>query len=127
MTRKLFTANTDQYRDHFHIQVGGNLPGFRGSRMQHGDGLGSFFSNLARKAMPLIMSGLKLAAPHAKQAAKGIAQDVVSRAVHRFSGEESVSKPVKRSPMVYKRKRKPVVGSVKRSRQQPTPDFFGSD
>ena len=124
MVRKLYTANPDQYRDHFHIQVGGNLPGFRGSRMQHGDGLGSFFSKLARKAMPLIMSGLKVVAPHAKQAAKGVAQDVIGHAVKRFSG--NTPKPVGRPPMVYKRKYHHKTGSMKRSRQQATPDFFGS-
>ena len=90
--------------------------------MQHSDGLGSFFSSLARKAMKFIMSGLKLVAPHPKKAAKGVAQDVIGHAVKRFSSDTPKPQP----PMVYKRKNHHKPGIVKRRRQQATPDFLGS-
>lgn len=81
---KKYIHNPDIYRDHFRTQVGSAIPGFSGTRMhrQRGDGIGSFLGKLARKAIPLLISGVKLAAPHAKEALKGIAKDVVGNIFH---------------------------------------------
>lgn len=77
------------YRNHFIRQAGGDLPGFKGSRVQHADGIGSFLGALARKAIPIIKAGVKLAAPHVKKAGKEIAKDltgqVLSKASEKFS------------------------------------------
>lgn len=72
------------YRNHFRHQVGGELPGFKGSR--HGSGLGSFLGSLARKAVPLLKAGVKLAAPHLKKAGKDIAKDVSGKVIKEVSG-----------------------------------------
>ena len=60
---KVYRQDPKLFRDHFHRQVGGSLPWFRGARVQYGDGIGSFLGAMARKAIPLIKAGFKLAAP----------------------------------------------------------------
>ena len=88
---KVYRQDPLIYRNHFRHQVGGDLPGFKGTRMQYGNGIGSFLGALARKAIPLIKAGVKIAAPHAKKAAKNVAraltgqvvQEVVSRIGHK--------------------------------------------
>ena len=116
MTRQHFTPNPDLYRTHFRNQSGGNLPGFQGSRMQYGEGLGSFFSSIARKAVPLLRSGFKMAAPHMKKAAAGIAKDVFN-SVMKQTGIPPPSN-------VYKRQPQRVKVSSKRARHQITSDIF---
>ena len=39
---KVYRQDPTLFRDHFHRQVGGALPGFKGARVQYGDGIGSF-------------------------------------------------------------------------------------
>ena len=73
------------YRNHFIRQAGGDLPGFKGTRVQHADGIGSFLGALARKAIPLIKAGVKLAAPHVKKAGKDIAKDLANQAIKKAS------------------------------------------
>ena len=68
---------------------------------------------MARKAIPLIKAGVKLAAPHVKKAGKDIAKDLTGRVFQEVSGK--VSKPrtyktvTKKKPI---RKRKTVKGAT---------------
>ena len=73
---KKYIHNPNIYR--YHFQHGSALPGFSGIRMhrQRGDGIGAFLGKLARKAIPLLISGAKMAKPHVVKAAKNIAEDV---------------------------------------------------
>ena len=96
---KQYIHNPDIYRHHYRSQVGSALPGFSGNRMhrvQYGDGIGSILSSLARKAIPLLASGVKFAAPHVKKALKSLAKDVT---------QDFTRKATSR---LLKRKRKPV-------------------
>lgn len=100
------------YRHHFIKQTGGDLEGFKGSRMQHGSGIGSFLGALVRKAVPLIRAGVKLAAPHVKKAGKEIVKDLTNRAIKKAT-EKMSGRAYKRS----KRKKKPTKRkAVKRAR-----------
>ena len=103
---KAYSHDPNIYREHFRNQVGRALPGFKGARTQYGGSIGNIIGAIARRAMPLIKSGVKLLAPHLKTAARGIAQDVTSRVINeattRFGGP--VSTPNKR-----KSKRKGVI------------------
>ena len=108
---KKYIHNPNIYRDHF--QHGSALPGFRGTRMHRGDGIGAFLGKLARKAIPLLISGAKLAKPHVIKAAKNIAEDVGK------SVFKTMSKPNKR--------KKTVSTSVRRrkySKRATPPDIF---
>ena len=78
---KAYTHDPNIYQKHFNYQVGNALPGFRGERMQYGYGIGSILGAIARRAMPLLRTGAKIIAPHLKNAAKNIAEDVGGRVV----------------------------------------------
>ena len=58
---------------------------------QAGEGIGSFFGNLARYAIPLLLSAIKGAAkvvkPHLKRAATDIITTGTKRAVDKISGD----------------------------------------
>ena len=86
---KKYIHNPNIYRHHF--QSGNALPGFHGRRMhrQQGDGIGAFLGKLARKAIPLLISGAKLAKPHVIKAAKHIAEDVGKSVVGKIIGTKS--------------------------------------
>ena len=58
---------------------------------------------MARKAIPLIKAGIKLAAPHVKKAGRGIAKDLAGHAVQRVS--EIVKKPRKPRNTVTRRRK----------------------
>lgn len=103
---KVYSQDPTIYRRHF----GGNLPGFKGTRVQYANGIGSFLGILARKAIPLLRAGVKLAAPHAKRAAKEIAKDVsnqvIKKATEKMTGKAynpRKSKPKARKRRVTKR------------------------
>lgn len=74
------------FRNHFRQQVGGELPGFKGIRVQHGSGIGSFLGSLARKAIPLIKAGVRIAAPHVKRAGKDIAKELSGQVIKEVKG-----------------------------------------
>ena len=93
---KTYSHNPNVYREHFRNQVGKAIPGFKGARTQYGSGFGSILGAIARRAMPLIKSGIKLLSPHLKTAARGIAQDVTSRAVNEVSSRFGPQTPNKR-------------------------------
>jgi hypothetical protein len=82
---KLYQHDPFLYRNHFRQQVGGELPGFKGTYVQHGNGLGSFLGSLARKAIPLLRAGIKLAAPHVKRAGKDIARDLSGQVIQKVT------------------------------------------
>lgn len=102
---KAYRQDPYTYQRHFHRQIGGDLPGFKGARVQYGDGIGSFLGALARKAVPLIKAGVKLAAPHAKKAAKNIAKDLTGQVIREVSGRIVNKKPRKPKTAVRKRKK----------------------
>ena len=82
---KPYIHNPKIFQHHYHSQVGSALPGYAGVRVhrnQEGDGIGTVLAKLARKAIPLLMSGAKLAKPHVMKAAKGIAKDVTHKVAH---------------------------------------------
>ena len=82
---KPYVYNPRIYQHHCHSQVGSALPGFVGVRVhrnQEGDDIGTALAKLARKAIPLLMSGAKLAKPHDMKAAKGIAKYVTHKEAH---------------------------------------------
>ena len=75
-----------RFVSYYESQVGGALPGFAGSPVMYGRGIGSVFSKLFRFISPLVRKGFAIAKPHLKNVAKNIASDVVSQAVGRMSG-----------------------------------------
>ena len=99
---KVYRQDPSIYRRHF----GGNLPGFKGARVQYANGIGSYLGILARKAIPLLRAGVKLAAPHVKQAGKEIAKDisghVIKKATEKMTGK--AYKPRKSKPKARKRR-----------------------
>ena len=72
--------------------------------MQYGNGIGSFLGALARKAIPLIKAGIKIAAPHAKKAAKNVARELTGQVVQEVAGRIGHKKPRKPKKQVSKRK-----------------------
>ena len=60
------------FRDHF---IGQGLPAFKGRRVQRGYGV--FTSKLKRYAVPLLMAGVRAAAPHMSNAASRIASSAM--------------------------------------------------
>ena len=82
---KPYVHNPRIYHHHYHSHVDSALPRFKGVRVHHnqeGDGIGTVLTTLAREAIPLLMSGAKLAKPHVMKAAKGIAKDVTHKVAH---------------------------------------------
>lgn len=101
---KSYIHNPNIYRHHFKSQLGSGLPGFQGTRMhreQWGSGIGSFLAKLARKAIPLLVSGAKLAKPHLVKAAKGIAKDAAQEASMKIFNKK---RKAKRSPVRRRKK-----------------------
>ena len=93
---RIYRQDPSIYRHHFTRQVGGELPGFKGTRVQYGDSIGSFLGSLARKAIPLIKAGFKIVAPHVKHAGKEIAKDLTGRVIQEATKKMS-GKAYKRS------------------------------
>ena len=103
---KSYIHNPNIYRHHYDSQVGSAIPGFSGVRMHRGDGIGAFLGKLARKAIPLLISGAKLAKPHLKKAAKSIAKEAAQKVLHEATNRivnkkrKVVSTPVRRRKKV---------------------------
>ena len=89
---RAYRQDPNLYRNHFVRQAGGDLPGFKGTRVQYADGIGSFLGALARKAIPLIKAGVKLAAPHVKKAGKEIAKDLTGQVMRKATQKKCVRK-----------------------------------
>ena len=58
-------------------QNGGNLPAFRGARVQRGYGIGSFIRGLFRSAVPILKAGAKAVGKKALSTGLNIANDVM--------------------------------------------------
>ena len=123
---KPYIHNPNLYRDHYRSQTGGELPGFRGMSMQHGNGIGALLSKLARKAIPLIMSGAKMIKPHVINAAKGVAKDVTGKIVSSVMNIPQKRKRARKPKSTHKR-RKVTSTSIRRrkeSKRTTSPDIF---
>ena len=59
---------------------------------------------LVRKAIPLIKAGIKIAAPHAKKAAKNVARELTGQVVQEVAGRIGHKKPRKPKKQVSKLK-----------------------
>jgi len=105
---KAYIHNPKIYQHHFKSQLGSGLPGFEGTRMhrqQWGSGIGSMLAKLARKAIPLLISGAKLAKPHVVKAAKGIAKDVTKTVLDKASTKLfNKKRKAKRAPVRRRKK-----------------------
>ena len=69
-----YVHNPKVFRDHF---VGQGLPAFKGKRVQRGNGV--FTSKLKRYAVPLLMAGVRAAAPHMSNVASRVASSAAQR------------------------------------------------
>lgn len=77
-----------RFVSYYENQVGGALPGFYGSPVMYGRGIGSIFSRLFRFVSPLVKKGFAIAKPHLASAAKNIASDVFNHAVNTVRGRQ---------------------------------------
>ena len=82
---KPYKHNSELYRAHF--AGGGAMPVFRGRRTQRGRG--KLKKLLKRYAVPLVQSGVRAAAPHAKKLAGKVATSVVKQA---FAGNPAMQR-----------------------------------
>jgi hypothetical protein len=108
-------------KDHFlRQQRGGNIAGFRGSRMKSGYGIGSIFKSLARYAIPLFKQGAKVVGKRALQAATEVGQDVLQgnnvKEAFKSRGKQAVSDVAKKVMTGNGRKK-----SIKRAAPAKTP------
>ena len=72
--------------------------------MQYGNGISWFLGALALKAIPLIKAGVKIAAPHAKKAAKNVARELTGQVVQEVAGRIGHKKRRKPKKRVSKQK-----------------------
>ena len=129
-----YVHNPKLFRDHF---AGKGLPAFKGSRMQRGYGL---TKKLKRFTVPLLMAGVKAAAPHVSKAAGQAASVAIQKAfpnnpgMQRFVGKVAtgaanrvITHATKRLPgnrKAQKRRAQPTSVSRPAKRQQTTPNIF---
>lgn len=72
------THESDKYyRNYYENQIGNGLSVFKGATVQRGHGIGGFFSNLFKGAMPMIKSGLKTVGKELFSAGVDIARDAI--------------------------------------------------
>ncbi len=81
--------NTADYVSYYQNQAGCGLPGYSGSGVMYGAGLGGLFRGLFRMAVPLLKRGFSFAKPHLKSAAKNIVSDVVSNVLTRSHSDKA--------------------------------------
>ena len=75
-----------RYVEYYHSQIGGGNY-FHGAPVQYGQngrGLGALFGRLFRFVAPLVKTGVKIAKPHLKTAAKSIAGEIASSAMRKI-------------------------------------------
>ena len=78
MPRTIIIPDVQQLTDHYlRQQRGGNIAGFRGTRMQRGYGIGGIFRSLARFAMPLFKKSAESVGKRALKAATEVGKDVL--------------------------------------------------
>ncbi len=81
--------DTADYVSYYQNQAGCGLPGYSGSGVMYGAGLGGLFRGLFRMAVPLLKRGFSFAKPHLKSAAKNIVSDVVSNVLTRSHSDKA--------------------------------------
>ena len=119
---KPYKRNPALYRAHF--AGGGAMPVFRGKRTQRGRG--RMKKLLKRYAVPLVQSGVRAAAPHAKRLAGKVATSVAKQAfagnpaMQRIVGDVAgqVAQHVVSRAIQKKRTRRTAVRPKKRSKQK---------
>lgn len=65
------------YKNYYENQIGNGLAVFKGATVQRGHGIGGFFSNLFKGAMPVLKSGLKTVGKELLSAGVDIARDAL--------------------------------------------------
>ena len=108
-----YSVDPNTFRYHY----GAALPAFKGSRMQYGRGFGSM---LKRVALPLLSKGARFLAPHLKNAAKGIASDLIGN----FMKKGAMAPMPPRSKLHKKRKASTKTHSKKKKTKRSTSDIF---
>ncbi len=85
MPRTIIIPDVQQLTDHYlRQQRGGNIAGFRGTRMQRGYGIGCIFRSLARFAMPLFKKSADSVGKRALKAATKVGKDVLDHVEEKF-------------------------------------------
>ncbi len=89
MPRTIIIPDVQQLTDHYitlqrqqrwkYCWIGGNIAGFRGTRMQRGYGIGGKFRSLARFAMPLFKKSAESVGKRASIAVTEVGKDVLDR------------------------------------------------
>lgn len=69
-----------RFVNYYASQVGHGLPGFAGTPVMRGRGLGSMFARLFKFGVPFVRCGFEVAKLHLKSAAKHIASDIITTA-----------------------------------------------
>lgn len=108
---------------------GGGLPGFYGTSVMYGRGLGSIFSRIFRFVKPLLKPAFSIVKPHLSAAASDLATDVFRRTVSKINSDKNdkqegsgglavlVRRPKKRPPgerTVYTFEHKRALGKKKK-------------
>lgn len=93
------------YRDYYRVQAGNGLPGYHGTPVMYGSGLGGIFRSLFRKAGPLLKRGLNIMKPHVKTAMQNIATDVVGEVTHAVMNKMKPTTPQEGSGLMYIQRR----------------------
>ena len=70
-------SSSDFYCNYYSQQVGNGLSVFKGTTIQRGRGIGSFFSRMMRGAMPLLKSGAKAVGKQIVESGANIAKDLI--------------------------------------------------
>ncbi|KAK7901940.1 hypothetical protein WMY93_018709 [Mugilogobius chulae] len=83
MTHEPFVMDESRYVNYYVSQAGGELPGYSGSRVQYGAGIGGLLRGLLRWAYPLVSRGVAIVKPHIKRAASDVTTAVLKAAVER--------------------------------------------
>ena len=74
----VIVPDVKQLQQHYLRQRGGNLPGFQGTRLQRGYGIGSIFKSIARYAIPIVKRAAQAIGRRTLRGAADVAQDVAS-------------------------------------------------
>ncbi len=69
-------ASRSMYEDYYAKQSGGEMPVFMGGRHQRGHGVGNFFAQLKRFAVPLLKRGAQFLLPRLFKTGTEIMSDV---------------------------------------------------
>ena len=85
------TKSSSFYKDYYEQQVGNGLAVFRGATVQRGHGIGGFFSNLLKGALPMIKSGAKTLGKELLKTGMEISGDLIGGKSFNDSAKERFS------------------------------------